>query len=81
VKYHVNFTLEALEDLFRISTSQAKAALVGSKQLLEILRDNPVEAGKHLSEGLYCIDCDPLRAFYIIDAEKLAVEIVTVKQI
>ena len=62
--------------------SQAKDAVVNaSKQILELLRDFPTEAGAHLSEGLYSIDSGPLRAFYTIDAEESAIEIVTVKQI
>jgi hypothetical protein len=44
------------------------------------LKGNPAEAGTHLSEGLYFIECEPLRAYYSIDDEKRSVEIVNVKQ-
>jgi len=52
--------LDAVEDVLRITmASQAKSAVINaSKQLQEALQDNPAEAGEHLSEGLYYIDCE-----------------------
>jgi hypothetical protein len=83
VSYNINFSLEALEELFRITmASQAKAAVVNaSKQLQEVLKENPAEAGTHLREGLYFVDSEPLRAYYSIDDDELSVEIVNVKQV
>ncbi len=83
MSYDVTFSLEAVEDVFRIAVaSQAKAAVVNaSKQLQEALKDDPAAAGEHLSEGLYYIDREPLRAFYTIHVEDVSVEIVNVKQV
>lgn len=83
MSYEVQFSLEAVEDVLRITmASQAKAAVVNaSKQLQEALKDDPAGAGEHLSEGLHYIDREPLRAFYIIHIEAASVEIVNVKQL
>jgi hypothetical protein len=45
------------------------------------LRFDPAAAGEHLSEGLYFIDREPLRAFFTIDVADMLVEIVNVKQL
>lgn len=81
MSFDVIFSLEAVEDVLRITmASQAKSAIVNaSKQLQEALKDNPAGAGEHLSEGLYYIDRDPLRAFYTIQVDEMSVEIVNVK--
>lgn len=83
MSYDVKFSLEAVEDVLRITmASQAKSAVVNaSKQLQEALKNDPAEAGEHLREGLYFIDREPLRAFYIIHIEAASVEIVNVKQL
>ncbi len=39
------------------------------------LENNPAEKGDFLSEGLYYIDEQPLRAFFLIDTESMVVEI------
>jgi hypothetical protein len=82
VRYEVKYSLEAVEDVLRIAiASQVKSAVVNaSNQLKEVLKDNPAEAGEHLSEGLYAIDYGPLRAFFLINVDELSVEIVNVKQ-
>ncbi|WP_425617826.1 hypothetical protein NA78x_001515 [Anatilimnocola sp. NA78] len=83
MSYAVNFSLEAVEEIMRITmASPAKAAVINaSKQLQEALKENPADAGMHLSEGLYYIDCEPLRAFYAISADERLVEVVNVKPI
>jgi hypothetical protein len=83
VTYDVVFSMDAVEDVLRITMgSGAKSAVVNaSKQIQEALRSNPMSAGEHLSEGLYFIDREPLRAFFTIDGAKMAVEIVNVKQL
>lgn len=83
MNYDVVLSLEAVEDVLRITmASQSKAAVVNaSKQLQEALHVDPKEAGKHLSEGLHFIDREPLRAFYTIDVDAMSVEIVYVKQV
>ncbi|TVQ00303.1 MAG: hypothetical protein EA381_07685 [Planctomycetaceae bacterium] len=81
MKYEVVLSLEAVEDVLRITiTSQAKAEVVkAAKQIQEALCDDPAGAGEHLSEGLYFIDREPLRGFYTIDKDEMTVEIVQVK--
>jgi hypothetical protein len=81
VNYEVLFSLEAVEDVLRITMeTQAKPAVANaSKQLQEALTNNPAQTGEHLSEGLYYIDRNPLRAFYTINVEDMTVEIVNVK--
>lgn len=83
MSYAVTFSLEAVEDVLRITmASLTKAAVVNaSRQLQDALMYNPADAGVHLSEGLYYIDCEPLRAFYTIDVDDLSVEIVNVKHV
>ena len=80
--YKVILALEAVEDVLRITMeSQTKAAVINaSKQMQEFLKTAPALAGEHLSEGLYFLDREPLRAFYTIDVEEMLVEIVNVKQ-
>ena len=72
MNYGVVLSLEAVEDVLRLTIgSQAKAAVVrASKQLQEALKNDPADAGEHLSEGLYFIDREPLRAFYTIDVDE-----------
>ena len=62
--------------------SQSKAAVLNASKLLQdALKDDPVNAGEHLSEGLYFIDREPLSAFYTIEVDELLVEIVNVKEV
>jgi hypothetical protein len=83
VNYEVVFSLEALADVLRITmASGSKTQIVNaSKQIQEALRCDPAAAGEHLSEGLYFIDHEPLRAFFTIDVADMLVEIVNVKQL
>lgn len=83
MSYQVNFSLEAVNDVLRITLlSQTKAAVISASQDLQnALKYDPANSGQHLSEGLYCIDCAPLRAFYIISVAELQVEIVNVKHV
>ena len=83
MNYDVVLSLDAVEDVLRITmASDSKAAVVNSsKQLQDALRTDPADAGEHLSEGLYFIDREPLRAFLTIDVTEISVEIVNVKQV
>ena len=80
MNYEIEFTLEAVEDVLRITiASGSKTQVVNaSKQIQEALRFDPAAAGEHLSEGLYFIDREPLRAFFTIDVANILVEIVNV---
>lgn len=81
--YEVLLSLDAVEDVLRITTaSGAKSDVVNaSTKIQDALRSDPAAAGEHLSEGLYFIDREPLRGFYTIDTNKTLVEIVNVKQV
>jgi hypothetical protein len=83
VNFDVVLSLEAVEDVLRIAmASESKAVVVNaSKQLQEALRSSPADSGEHLSEGLYFIDREPLRAFFTIDVDARSVEIVNVKPV
>lgn len=83
MNYEVKLTLEAVEDVLHITiASGSKTQVVNaSKQILEALRFDPAAAGEHLSEGLYLIDREPLRAFFTIDVADMLVEIVNVKRL
>ena len=83
MNYEVKLTLEAVEDVLHITiASGSKTQVVNaSKQILEALRFDPAAAGEHLSEGLYFIDREPLRAFFTIDVADMLVEIVNVKRL
>jgi len=81
VNYEVIFSLEAVDDVLRITiASSTKAAVIkASKQIQEALTSDPADAGEHLSEGLYIIDREPLRGFYTIGTAEMVVEIINVK--
>lgn len=83
MNYKVFLSLEAVEDVLRITiASQSKAAVIdASKRLQEALKLEPGIAGRHLREGLYFIDREPLRAFFTINDDEATVEIVNVKQV
>ena len=81
--YDVVFSLDAVEDVLRIAMAGgSKAEIINaSKQIQEALRTDPATAGEHLSEGLYFIDREPLRAFYTIEVEVTSVDIVNVRRV
>ena len=83
MNYDIILSLEAVEDVLRIIiASRSKAAIVkASEQIEQALANDPADAGKHLSEGLYFIDREPLRGFYTIDVSDMTVEIVNVKSV
>lgn len=83
MNYNVVLSMDAVEDVLRIAAaSEAKSQVVNASQnLQEALRSDPADAGEHLSEGLYFVDREPLRAFFTIDVEEMIVEIVNVKRL
>lgn len=50
-------------------------SIEAAESIRRLLEDDPAEKGKHLSEGLYYIDQEPLRAFFLIDVESMIVEV------
>jgi hypothetical protein len=83
VNYVVLLSMDAVDDVLRITiTSGSKSEVIrASRQIQEAVRSDPTAAGEHLSEGLYFIDREPLRAFFAIDVDQMSVEIVNVKQL
>ena len=83
MNYDVFLSLEAVEDVLRITiASETKAVIVdAAKRIQEALILHPRNAGNHLSEGLYFVDCDPLRAFFTVDDDNGEVEIVNVRHL
>jgi len=73
----VVFSLESAAELVRIAGSVGSAASViqAVESLRRILEKYPSKAGHPLSEGLFYIDEEPLRAFYVIDDNVMRVEI------
>lgn len=81
--YEITFSIEAVEDILRITmASGAKSqVLQASKRIQESLKSDPANEGEFLSEGLYFIDSEPLRAFFTIDVQEMVVEVVNVKSL
>jgi len=81
VSYDIVLSLDAVEDVLRITmASQAKVSIItASQQIQDALRHEPRDAGQHLSEGLYFVDREPLRAFFTVSDDEATVEIVNVR--
>lgn len=81
--YEVIFSIEAVEDVLRIAMAEASKSLVlmASRRIQDALKSSPATEGELLSEGLYFIDRNPIRAFFTIDAQEMIVEIVHVKSL
>ena len=75
--YDVEFSLESAAELLRISEVLGSAVLVlqAADSIRRQLENDPAEKGQYLSEGLYYIDEQPLRAFFLIDVESMVVEV------
>lgn len=75
--YDVEFSIEAAAELLRITqvVGSANSVLKAAESIRRLLEDDPAEQGEHLSEGLYYIDQEPLRAFFLIDVESMVVEV------
>jgi hypothetical protein len=77
LSYRVEFSMEAAAELLRISGAVGSAAAVvrAADMIRRRLEVEPAASGIFLSEGLYYIDEDPLRAFFLIDTESMVVEV------
>jgi hypothetical protein len=76
VTYNVEFSLEAAAELLRIAGVVGSAAAIrAADSIRRRLESDPEGLGNFLSEGLYYIDEDPIRAFFLIDQESTSVEI------
>ena len=75
--YDVKFSLEAAAELLRISGEVGSVASVlqAADSIRGRLVNDPADEGRFLSEGLYYVDADPLRAFFLIDVESIVVEV------
>jgi hypothetical protein len=76
VTYNVEFSLEAAAELLRIAGVVGSAtAIRAADSIRRRLEGDPESYGNFLSEGLYYIDEEPIRAFFLIDEESTSVEI------
>ena len=75
--YDVQFSLEAAAELVRIAGAigSTVSVLQAAERIRRKLENDPADQGEFLSEGLYFIDEDPLRAFFLIDIEIMVVEV------
>ena len=74
--YSVVYSLEAAAELLRISgVVGAVAVIQAADAIRRHLEDDPAGNGTFLSEGLYYVDEEPLRAFFQIDVESMVVEV------
>ena len=74
--YSVVYSLEAAAELLRISgVVGAVAVIQAADAIRRYLEDDPAGNGTFLSEGLYYVDEEPLRAFFLIDVESMVVEV------
>jgi len=76
VTYNVEFSLDAAAELLRIAGVTGSASAVrAADSIRQRLEVDPAGNGNFLSEGLYYIDEEPLRAFFLVDVESASVEI------
>jgi len=76
VIYTVEFSLDAAAELLRIAgVTGSASAIRAADSIRRRLEVDPAGGGNFLSEGLYSIDEEPLRAFFLIDVESASVEI------
>lgn len=75
--YEVEFSLDAAAELLLIAEvfGSSVSVLRTAEAIRRQLENDPAEKGKFLSEGLYYIDEQPLRAFFLIDDEAMVVEV------
>lgn len=74
--YNVEFSLEAAAELLRVAgVTGSASAIRAADSIRRRLEVDPAGNGRFLSEGLYYIDEEPLRAFFLIDVESASVEI------
>ena len=75
--YDVEFSLDAAAELLRIAEVLGSAVIVlqAAEAIRRQLENDPAAQGDFLSEGLYYIDEQTLRAFFLINTESKVVEI------
>lgn len=74
--YNVEFSLDSAAELLRIAgVTGSASAIRAADAIRRRLEVDPAGDGNFLSEGLYSIDEEPLRAFFLIDVESASVEI------
>ncbi len=75
--YDVQFSLDAAAELLRVTevVGSAVSVLKATEAIRRRLESDPAEQGNFLSEGLYYIDEEPLRAFFMVDVESMIVEV------
>jgi hypothetical protein len=81
--WQFDLTDRATEELADIWTASKQRSVVNAamERIEHLLTNDPRTAGKQLSEGLWAINCPPLRALYEIDAARQKVNIQTIKNL
>jgi len=73
----VVYSLDAAAELIRIAAAASSSELVlrAADSIRKSLEIDPQASGHHLSESLYYIDDEPLRAFFVVDEVAMVVEV------
>jgi hypothetical protein len=79
--FRVEWEPAAEDELARIwlRASDPLSVTAAQAQADQLLSRDPVKYGRHLSEGLYCLDVPPLVLTYTIDPTKRLVEVTWVR--
>lgn len=79
--FHVEWEPPAEDELARIwlRSSDPQAVTIAQARADQLLARDPLKHGRHLSEGLYCIDVPPLVLTYVINPEKQLVEVTWIR--
>jgi hypothetical protein len=75
--FQVEWEPAAEDELARLwlQSSDPQAITQAQAKADQLLSRDPLKYGRHLSEGLYCIDVPPLVLTYTIDSAKRLVEV------
>jgi hypothetical protein len=79
--FRVEWQPAAEDELARIwlRSSDPRAVTAAQAQADQLLGRDPIKYGRHLSEGLYCLDVPPLVLTYVIDQASQLVEVTWVR--
>jgi hypothetical protein len=79
--FRVEWDPAAEDELARVwlRSNDPQAITAAQARADQLLARDPFKYGRHLSEGLYCIDVPPLVLSYTIDQAKSLVEVTWVR--
>jgi hypothetical protein len=80
-RFRVEWGPAAEDELARIWLRSSDPSAISAAQARadQLLSRDPMRNGRHLSEGLYCIDAPPLVLTYTIDQASRLVEVAWVR--